>query len=614
MKAHQHKPLPITDSGPVPISRSHENAEPSERRLQLILNAVAEGFWDWDLRTGKVYYSPGWLVSLGYSQDDLSGDVSFWESIIHPDDLPDFKRQLEIDLVGTRTGFDFECRLRTKSGRFRWFRNRGSVVEWNQAGQPTRMAGTVVDVHERRFAREELAKSQAQLFALFETTDDLIWSVDAENFGLVTYNSAFRDFLTKTRNITVLREMSPEQVFPADRADTWKNFYRRTLEQGDFQVDYEIVTKTNILHLAFHQLLRDGEVFGISVFARDITDRKRAEEALRDSEERLRLAVQAGRMYAFEWDCKTGLVSLPGEEPQSRQQHLDRVHAEDRARLLQTVEALTAEHAFYKIRYRIARPDGDVSWIEESGRAFFDEAAVMVRLIGIAADVTEARNSERALRDLSGRLITSQEEERRRVGRELHDSIGQELALLAAHAHRIGSGISDSEGTTRADVHELHRKIKELAPKVSDLSHRLHSSELEYLGLGAACERFCRDFAQHRSMQLEYVVKGVPRHLDQDVALCFYRMMQESLQNVLKHSKAKTAVLELLGNSEGLSLSVSDDGVGFDPKRFREGGLGLVSMRERIRLIGGTLSVISQPGKGTKILARVAIRPGENQS
>jgi signal transduction histidine kinase len=216
--------------------------------------------------------------------------------------------------------------------------------------------------------------------------------------------------------------------------------------------------------------------------------------------------------------------------------------------------------------------------------------------------------SERALRELSGRLITSQEEERRRVARELHDNIGQELALLALHAQRIDSGASEAQGTTHYDVHELHKRIKEVAMKVSNLSHRLHSSELEFLGLTVAADRFCRDFSRCYGIDVESVVKDVPQDLDKGVALCFYRIIQESLQNVAKHSSARSVLFRLTGGPNRLRLEIRDKGIGFDAKQAAyDSGLGLVSMRERMNLVGGTLSIRSKPGQGTTVEASVPL-------
>jgi signal transduction histidine kinase len=143
---------------------------------------------------------------------------------------------------------------------------------------------------------------------------------------------------------------------------------------------------------------------------------------------------------------------------------------------------------------------------------------------------------------------------------------------------------------------------------VSKLSHRLHSSELDFLGLSVAAERLCRDFANQYSIDLDYQIKNVPPRLDGAKSLCFYRILQESLQNVAKHSGATNVVVELNGKGNELILKIADNGVGFDLEKVRfASGLGLVSMRERLKLIAGRLEIDSEEGHGTRLVASVAI-------
>jgi PAS domain S-box-containing protein len=717
-----------------------------EKALVLILEAVNEGYWDWNCVTGNVFYGPGWVASLGYSSSDLSHDESFWESIIHPDDLPVAESELHKNFREEAPELRFECRMRSKTGHFKWFLTRGKVVEWDAKQRPARMVGTIADVDESRRDREDLAKSQAELAAIFETTSTFIWSVNSTDFGLLTYNKTFEDQVAQVRGIKLRPGVTPGELGSPDAARRWIGFYERALTEGHFAVDDETFGNGRILHLTFQQMARHGRVFGVSVIGQDVTDRKRVEnelrkseekfsktfkqspvsmtltslrdhryldvnetfekitgyqreevigktpfdiglwvnpqarldatkqlqetgmlrefelrfrtnsgeireglgtgelieidgepcmlsvtsdvtdrkralEALRDSEERLRLAVASGRMYAFEWDLKTDLVKHSAEASatlgfsehevsETKQEFIRRIHAEDRDRVVALLESLCPEHSSYRITYRLLRPDGKTLWLEEWGRQFFDEEGNPQRVVGMVADVTDARQSERALRELSGRLINSQEEERRRIARELHDNIGQELALLAVQAQRIDSGASETEQTTQTDVHELYKRTKDLATKVSKLSHRLHSSELEFLGLGIAVERLCRDFSKQFSVDIDYDLKNIPPKLESNISVCFYRIVQEALQNVVKHSHATRVLLKLMGQQNQLKLMIQDNGSGFNPDAAPfTSGLGLVSMRERIRLVGGQIAVNSRLGHGTTLEASVVAPP-----
>jgi len=335
---------------------------------------------------------------------------------------------------------------------------------------------------------------------------------------------------------------------------------------------------------------------------------------VRESEERLHLAAQAGRMYAYEWDVATDMVVRSPEylnilglrkEPiqLTRQQLLERVHPDDRAKFIAAGADVTPENPNVQLTYRVQRPDGSVIWLEKNGRAFFDDNGKMVRMIGMVADVTERKLAEDALSTVSARLIQAQEQERSRIGRELHDDINQRLALLAIELERLQTNAPNEFGTRIA---ELRHEALEISTSVQSMSHDLHSSKLEYLGLERAARIFLREFGERENVEVDFKSYDVPGSLPSELSLSLFRVLQEALHNAAKHSGVKHVDVQLWGTSGKVNLTVSDLGLGFNTEATMHGtGLGLTSMRERMRLLGGELSINSEPRRGTTIHARV---------
>ena len=218
------------------------------------------------------------------------------------------------------------------------------------------------------------------------------------------------------------------------------------------------------------------------------------------------------------------------------------------------------------------------------------------------------RQSQRELRSLTGRLIHAQEEEHRRIARELHDDLNQGLALLAIELDLLAQRPPESDALLGDRLRGLSGRVKQLSSAVHDLSHLLHPSKLEQLGLVASIRSLCKELARDHELAIQFVVQQLPPSIPADAALCLYRIAQEALQNVLKHSGAQHARVDLLGSEDAVVLRITDQGAGFDPGSVEEkGGLGLVSMRERLHMLGGTIVIDSRPGEGTRIEVRLPL-------
>jgi PAS domain S-box-containing protein len=228
-------------------------------------------------------------------------------------------------------------------------------------------------------------------------------------------------------------------------------------------------------------------------------------------------------------------------------------------------------------------------------------------ILSVIADITERKAAEEALASLSGRLIEAQEAERTRIARELHDDINQRLAMVALTLKALKQHVSASEVKVSGFIEEACTRISDLEDDVQALSHRLHSSKLEYLGLEAAAEGFCREISERQDVEIGFLCEGVPEALSDQVSLCLFRVLQEAVHNAVKYSGVGKFEVFLKKESSEIQLRVHDSGVGFDTTANNGHGLGLTSMKERLKLVNGELFIDSKLQHGTTILARVPL-------
>jgi PAS domain S-box-containing protein len=345
------------------------------------------------------------------------------------------------------------------------------------------------------------------------------------------------------------------------------------------------------------------------------TRNRKANLRLRESEKRFRL--MADTTPALIWMCdKEGTVTYLNDrrieftgrelatgfaDAWSKFIHPDDVQSVQTA----NIRALEQQQGFSK-EYRLRRRDGVYRWMLDIAAPRVNEDGSFAGFVGSAADITDQKLAQEALEKIGGKLIEAQEEERSRIARELHDDICQRLALLSMELEQANRGSNGSSSSPKLE--EIRRHCAQIAGDVQALSHKLHSSKLEYLGLAAAIRSFCREFSQQHDVIVQFSDETVPSFLPRDISLSLFRVTQEALQNALKHSGAKQFSVRLQGSTNEIQLEVNDRGVGFDVERTKlDSGLGLVSMEERVHLVHGIFTIESTAVNGTRILARVPL-------
>ncbi len=334
------------------------------------------------------------------------------------------------------------------------------------------------------------------------------------------------------------------------------------------------------------------------------------------SEEWLKLAAKGSQMGLWYWNeetrfvfwdakaCEIFGVELAGEIPLETFYRC--LHPDDRERVEEVWRHQLENRLPYDLEFRTVKPDGSIRSVHALGSGYYDELGTPLRMVGVVFDITERKEADQQRLDLTGRLINAQEQALSRLARELHDDFSQRLAMLSFDLERAEEMVKEPK--VRGELHKLQSEIGEIGSDLHSVSHRLHSSTLESLGLTAGVRSFCAEFSSHRAIEVEFVHKSLPKSINPDTALCLFRIVQEGLRNARTHGRATKVDVCLQGSAEAISLTVSDNGVGF---KLSDGvasdGIGLRSMRERTRILGGTFEVQSWPGQGTRIAVTVPL-------
>ena len=592
--------------------RAEESLRQSEKKFATAFRASPHAMTITSLRNGRfIDVNASFERQSGYSRDELLGktllDLGLW------DDSADFAA-IMADTLKRQKVFGRQARLRTKSGRTVYALYSVEVIDIN--GEPCALTAGE-DITNRIQIERALRESEAKFRLVADTVTSAIWLLQEDR--LVYFNREFEKLTGYSRE--ELLSMDPwDLVHPDFREQSRaRSAARLRGEPVPSRYQFAMVTKSGDKRwVDFSAAVTefDGKptIFG-SAF--DITTTRRAEQELKE---------RAMYMDALISNTPLGIVikdehqrvrfcNAAFEEMfQLQQSEIQGKNLDDFIAPHALEEATLLSNAVQKggvvhTTARRRRKDGTLLDVELYGVKVVSGDS-FVGAFAIYQDITERKRSEEKLIALRNRLTRAQEEERARIARDLHDDAGQRLALLSIDLEQLKQASANLRSSLTQQLESLVKAASEITSDIHNVSRRLHPSQVELLGLPAALTNFCRDFGSRNGMEIEFVLTPPQQKPSQEAALCLFRVAQEAIRNVQKHSGTRRAFVQLDEVSGSLRLRISDEGAGFDPEsaEYSE-GLGLVSMQERLHSLGGELFIHSRRGGGTCIEACIPLSP-----
>jgi PAS domain S-box-containing protein len=559
---------------------------------------------------------------LGINRKELIGGPL--ARFVALDDQDIFHRHCQ-EVLKTGTQRSCEVRLQKNVGAPSYVYLKSLAVH-DEPGHITHWRTALLDSTQRKRAEEELRGSEARLRAILDNSPGMVFLKDPDGRYLhvnrqfeCAFHMTYQQIVGKT----------DEAIFVPEEAAAFRVNDLKVLQAGVPLEFEEVATHDDGPHTSivskFPLYGGDGKPYALCGISTDITDRKRMEETLRQSEERYRsifenavegifqttiegkyVAVNPALARMYGYDSPEDMIATIMDI--ASQLYVDPGRRDEFIRLMQVQEEVTGFEAL------VYRKDGSIIWISENVRIRRDQAGVFVGYEGTVDNITERKLANERLsatleevRLLSGRLATVQEEERTRIARELHDELGVGLTCLKIDLSRLHTMASEGAGAgarkkVEDKIRSMIEQIDTTIASVQRLVTELRPAVLDDLGLVAAIEWQCQDFQRRTGIPCTCVTSADDIAMERERATAIFRICQEALTNTVRHANATAVTIKLELLSESLRLVVADNGVGIpDTKTSNRESLGLLGMRERVALFRGDITIQGDPGKGTTV-------------
>ncbi len=561
------------------------------------------------------YVNPAMARVFGYSVAEMIGMTPC--DIVCSCDHAIVEENIHRRITGEARSVHYEVRGRHKDGSTRDVEIFGTTVV-TKAGPA--LVGTLIDITERKQAVESLKEREVRVRQVAETIADFLWEVDAN--GLYTYASPSVTRILGYASDELVGKLYFYDLFAPEVREELKAAALRVM---DAKQSFHSFRNANIakdgtiaiLETSGVPILDDvGDLIGYRGADTDVTERELAELALRESEELNRSIFEQAAVGIAQVSPEGHLLTV--------NKRLCEILGYSRNELMQLTfqeitypgdldtdldfvrQVLSGELKTYSMEKRYIRKDQSLIWanltvslVRSAGSEYF---------ISVVEDITSRKQAEDELHRLSGRLIAAHERERAWIAKELHDGISQHLALLSMELDGLQQD-PPKQAEIGMRLKKLHLRAAEMLDDIRRISHGLHPALLEHLGLVPALNSYCHEVGKVSGISVRFTAQNVPHELPHDVSLSLYRVAQEAMQNVVRHSGAKVATVDVERRDGELRMRIADNGKGFDPQATRAAdSLGLVGIRERIGLVQGKLRLDAALGQGTVIDVSVPLQ------
>jgi PAS domain S-box-containing protein len=570
---------------------------------------------------GKISVNNAFADMLGYSPEELADKT--WQELTPPEEIATIEALLAPLLKGEKEAVRFEKRYIHKNGSYIWA-DVSVAIRRSKDGKPLYFITTIVDITERKLLEEELRRSEERFFKAFHTSPAGLTITRIADGKFVDANEAFCRMFEFSREevightSTELNMWSPEER---------KRLIEEQIKSGGLR-NFELRARAKsgrFIDILFSSVQMDlaGEPHHITTMI-DITERKRVEDALRESEERYRLLVdkspyaigvhQDGKIV-FANPAAARLFGAKNADELIGKPIMELISPETQEAARQRIgRMLQGETGLYPTEDRYVKLNGTVVPVEVTAAPFTHKGRPAIQVI--ALDITERKRAEEKLRqshdrlaELSRRLVEAHERERRAIGRELHDQIGQMLTALNLTLEIASQLPPEFAAKKLASAQEL---LNDLMSRVSALSLELRPPMLDDLGLLPTLIWHINRFQEQTQIEVEFKHSGLEnKRFPAQIETTAYRVAQEALTNVARHARARRVHLKVRAGSDKMEIQIEDDGVGFDPQIGLAQGRGLAGMRERVGLVGGELQIESKTGAGSRISIRLPLKEAQ---